>query len=57
MLAGGVHRPSHEKYTKYSEILAHDLSLAIRGDSSVVAALKEATQAIESEKITFAQDQ
>jgi multiple sugar transport system substrate-binding protein len=57
MLAGGVHRPSHERYTQYSEILAHDVSSAIRGDMSVSDALKRATQLIESEKITFAQDQ
>jgi multiple sugar transport system substrate-binding protein len=56
MLAGGVHRPSHEKYTKYSEIFAHDASSAIRGDVSAVAALRDATKSIESEKITFAQD-
>jgi multiple sugar transport system substrate-binding protein len=54
MLAGGVHRPSHEKYTKYSEILAHYVSSAIRGDMPVADALRKATQAIESEKITLA---
>ncbi len=53
MLTGGVHRPSHEKYTKFSEILAHDVAQAIRGVISVDDALHQATKSIESEKITL----
>jgi multiple sugar transport system substrate-binding protein len=52
-LTGNVHRPSHEKYTKYSEILAHAVSQAIRGTVGVNDALRQATRAIESEKITL----
>jgi multiple sugar transport system substrate-binding protein len=52
MLAHGVHRPSHEKYTKYSEILAPYVSQAIRGRIGVEDALVRATKAIESEKIS-----
>lgn len=51
MLAHGVHRPSHDKYTKYSEILAQYVSQAIRGRIDVEDALRQATKAIESEKI------
>jgi multiple sugar transport system substrate-binding protein len=53
MLTGGVHRPSHEKYTRYSEILAHFVSQAIRGTIPIDDALRQATRAIESEKITL----
>jgi multiple sugar transport system substrate-binding protein len=52
MLAHGVHRPPHEKYTKYSEILAPYLSQAIQGRIAVEDALIRATKAIESEKIS-----
>ncbi|HAL57581.1 MAG TPA: hypothetical protein DCP63_14210 [Bacteroidetes bacterium] len=51
LLAHGVHRPSHDKYTKYSEILAHYVFQAIRGRIDVEDALRQATKAIESEKI------
>jgi multiple sugar transport system substrate-binding protein len=51
MLAHGVHRPSNEKYTKYSEIFAPYLSRAIGGRITVEDALTRATKAIESEKI------
>ena len=57
MLAGGAHRPSHEKYTKYSEILVHYIAAAIREDMSVPDALAKATHAIESEKLTLTQEQ
>jgi multiple sugar transport system substrate-binding protein len=50
MLAYGVDRPSHEKYTKYSEILARYLSLAIRGRIRAEDALAGATKAIESDR-------
>jgi len=53
ILASGVHRPSHEDYTKYSEILAHYVSQAIRGGIAVEDALRQATKAIESEKISL----
>ena len=53
MLAYGVQRPSHEKYTKYSEILARDISLAIRGKVGVEKALALATESIEAEKISL----
>lgn len=53
VLHSGVHRPSHEEYTRYSEILARNLSQAIRGSASVDEALRQATRAIQSEKITL----
>ncbi|MGA9364408.1 MAG: extracellular solute-binding protein [Bacteroidota bacterium] len=52
MLAHGVHRPSNEKYTKYSEILAPYVSRAIGGRITVEDALLRATKAIQSEKIS-----
>jgi multiple sugar transport system substrate-binding protein len=52
-LGHGVYRPSHENYTKYSEILAHYLATAIRGKMSVDDALARATKAIEMEKISL----
>jgi multiple sugar transport system substrate-binding protein len=52
MLAHGVHRPSNEKYTRYSEILAPYMSRAIGGRIAVEDALIRATKAIESEKIS-----
>lgn len=54
MLASGVPRPPHSNYTKYSEILAHYVSQAIRGRIGVEEALRVATKAIESEKIFLA---
>jgi multiple sugar transport system substrate-binding protein len=53
MLASGVHRPSHENYTRYSEILAHYVCMAIRNQITPEVALVEATKAIESEKISL----
>lgn len=53
MLAHGVDRPSHERYTKYSEILARSISQAIRGRISVDEALTQATRTIESEKVSL----
>jgi len=53
ILVSGVHRPSHEKYTRYSEILAHYVSQAIRGTITVDDALRQATRSLESEKITL----
>ncbi len=55
MLAFGVHRPSHENYTRYSEILARYLCMAIRNQITPQDALVQATKAIESEKISLAQ--
>jgi multiple sugar transport system substrate-binding protein len=53
----GVHRPSHSNYTKYSEILAHYISQAIRGRIAVDDALRQATRDISSEKILLTQGQ
>jgi multiple sugar transport system substrate-binding protein len=53
MLSSGVHRPSHENYTRYSEILAHYVCLAIRNQIAAEDALVQATRAIESEKISL----
>jgi multiple sugar transport system substrate-binding protein len=53
MLPCGVHRPSQEKYTRYSEILAHYISMAIRGRIGVQDALVQATKAIQAEKISL----
>jgi len=50
MLGYPVHRPSHDRYTRYSEILAQHLSLAIRGRLGVEEALVRATKAIESDR-------
>jgi multiple sugar transport system substrate-binding protein len=55
MPAYGVHRPSHSNYTKYSEILAHYVSQAIRGRIGPEEALRQATEAIASEKIILTQ--
>jgi ABC-type glycerol-3-phosphate transport system substrate-binding protein len=57
MSTHGVHRPSHRDYTKYSEILAHYLSQAIRGRFTVEDALRQATRDITSEKIFLTQGQ
>jgi multiple sugar transport system substrate-binding protein len=51
MLGAAVHRPSHERYTRFSEILARHLSLAIRGRLGVEEALARASKAIESERM------
>lgn len=47
----GVYRPAHKKYTKYSEIISHYLTLAIKNEISSVDALNAATQDIQSDKI------
>jgi len=57
MSTHGVHRPSHSNYTKYSEILAHYVSQAIRGHITVDDALRQATRDINSEKILLTQGQ
>lgn len=57
MSTHGVHRPSHSNYTKYSEILAHYVSQAIRGRFTVEDALRQATRDITSEKILLTQGQ
>ena len=53
MSAHGVHRPSHPNYTRYSEILAQQISQAIRGRVTVEEALRQSTIAIESEQFTL----
>jgi multiple sugar transport system substrate-binding protein len=57
MSTHGVHRPSHRNYTKYSEILAHYVSQAIRGRLTVEDALHRATMDISAEKILITQGQ
>jgi len=56
MLASGVFRPAHENYTRYSEILAHYVCMAIRNQISPNDALVQATKAIEAENISLAQN-
>jgi maltose-binding protein MalE len=49
LLDQGVHRPAHEHYTRYSEILASYCSQAIRLKLSVEDALRQATHQIKAE--------
>ena len=57
MSTHGVHRPSHSNYTKYSEILAHYVSQAIRGRLTVEDALHLATKDINAGKVLLTQGQ
>lgn len=47
----GVHRPFLEDYTRISDILAHYIHKAIKGDITINQALEEATNLINSKKI------
>jgi multiple sugar transport system substrate-binding protein len=47
----GFHRPILEDYTKISDIIAHYVYLAIKGEISVDDALSKATQMIMSKKV------
>ena len=42
----GMHRPAHAEYTKYSKIMSHYFTLAIKNRISVEDALNMATQEI-----------
>lgn len=46
----GVHRPAHKDYTKFSEIISHYLTLAIKNEISTKEALKSATRDIQLDK-------
>jgi ABC-type glycerol-3-phosphate transport system substrate-binding protein len=52
----GVHRPSDEHYTRYSEILASYCSQAIRMKIGVQDALREATRQIGAERAVASSD-
>lgn len=47
----GVHRPLLEDYTRISDIIAHYIHKAIKGELTVNHALEEATEMINSKKI------
>ncbi len=47
----GFHRPSLEDYTKISDVIAHYVHLAIKGEMSVDQALEEASQMITSTNV------
>ena len=51
LLSTGVQRPSARDYTKYSEIMAHYISLAIQDKMSVDSALNAISSLIRSERI------
>lgn len=46
----GVYRPAHKQYTKYSEIISHYLTLAIKNEISTNEALVSATKEIQLEQ-------
>ncbi|MGA9120356.1 MAG: extracellular solute-binding protein [Bacteroidota bacterium] len=50
----GVQRPSERDYTKYSEIMAHYISLAIQNKISIDSALVSINAAIQSERVAIA---
>lgn len=50
MLKIGIHRPSHEEYTRYSQIMSYYFELAIKNVISVNEALKKATNSIGLDK-------
>lgn len=47
----GIFRPAHPEYTKFSEIMAHYFTLAIKNKISIDQALKMATQDIIDDKM------
>ncbi len=51
LVNNGFHRPFLENYTKTSDIIAHFVHLAIKGEVSVDEALQRASQMIESNKV------
>jgi multiple sugar transport system substrate-binding protein len=51
LIKTGVHRPAHEEYTRYSEIMSHYFEMAIRNEISVKEALKESTTAIRFDQV------
>lgn len=51
LMSVGVQRPLARDYTKYSEIMAHYISLAIRDKISVDSALSTVSTAIRSERL------
>ncbi|MFZ0390859.1 MAG: extracellular solute-binding protein, partial [Calditrichia bacterium] len=50
LLERGIHRPMMEDYTRFSDIISYYVHLAIKGEVSVDAALKEATRLINEQK-------
>ena len=50
-MKAGVHRPSHEDYTKYSKIMSFYFKLAIQNKISVKKALAECTNAIQTDRV------
>lgn len=50
MLKIGINRPSHEEYTRYSQIMSYYFELAIKNVISVKEALKRATNSIGLDK-------
>jgi multiple sugar transport system substrate-binding protein len=50
LMSTGVHRPLERDYTKYSEIMAHYISLAIRNRVPIDSALAGMTGAIKAER-------
>jgi multiple sugar transport system substrate-binding protein len=54
LMSISVHRPSERDYTKYSEIMAHFISLAIQNRMSVDSALTSINEAIRSERTAIA---
>jgi len=54
MIKNGVSRPPHEEYTRFSEIMSYYFKQAILGQVSVKKALRNATYAIQSKQVVFA---
>lgn len=50
LIKHGIHRPTHEEYTRYSKIMSNYFEQAIAGKISVKQALINATNAIQYEK-------
>ncbi|MDD8016830.1 MAG: extracellular solute-binding protein [Bacteroidota bacterium] len=51
LVASGFHRPSLEEYTKISDIIAHYVHLAIKGEVTVDEAIDRASQAMQSKSV------
>ena len=54
IIMSGVSRPQHEEYTRFSEIMSYYFKQAILGQISVKKALQNATDAIQSRQVVFA---
>ncbi len=51
MIKTGVHRPAHEEYTRYSEIMSHYFEMAIRNEITVKEALEKSTNGIRFDQV------